>query len=167
MVLHSSQSARSFWFCIWFWIMVNRHSQSLTRVMAVLFNSQHVTAKSFILTPSLVNVNCYSTSSCVGAATLTARHRLRIAGMTRVEELQHRINRHVEQYFSIVRRRACCASFVNRSTSVNSTTKTKQLKLKTIKPTKNPQWKDAKMKNTMAQTMRSFFTCNNCMYEWK
>jgi len=63
-----------------------------------------------------------STSSCVGAATLTARHRLRIAGMTRVDELQHRMRRHVPQYFSIVRLRACCASFVNRSTSVNNTT---------------------------------------------
>jgi len=64
----------------------------------------------------------YSTSSFAGAATLTARHRLRIAGMTRVEELQHKMRRQVAQYFSIVRLSACCASLVKRSTSVNSTT---------------------------------------------
>jgi len=64
------------------------------------------------------------TSSLVGAATLTAKHRLRIAGITRVDELQQRIRRQVAQYFSMVRLNACWASFVNRSTSVSNTTAT-------------------------------------------
>jgi len=89
-----------------------------------------------------------STSSCVGAATLTARQRLRIAGMTRVDELQHKIRRQVAQYFSIVRLSACWASFVNRSTSVSNTTasphRTKILKarflLKIVQICKIEKW---------------------------
>lgn len=62
------------------------------------------------------------TSSVVGAATLTPKQRLRIAGMTLLVELQHKISRHVAVYFSIVRRKECWASFVSLSTSVNTTT---------------------------------------------
>lgn len=62
------------------------------------------------------------TSSLVGAATRTAKQRLRMAGITLVNDVLHRTKRHVEQYFSIVRRNACCASFVNRSTSISTTT---------------------------------------------
>ena len=47
------------------------------------------------------------TSSVVGAATLTPKHRLRIAGMTLLVELQHKISLHVAVYFSIVRRKEC------------------------------------------------------------
>ena len=43
----------------------------------------------------------------VGAATRMAKHRLRIAGITRDVELQQRISRHESIYFSIVRRRPC------------------------------------------------------------
>lgn len=62
------------------------------------------------------------TSSTLGRGTLTARHLLLIGPITFEVELQHRISRHVNIYLSIVRRRACCASLVSRSTSVNSTT---------------------------------------------
>jgi hypothetical protein len=62
------------------------------------------------------------TSSLVGAATRTARQRLRMAGITLVSDVLHNTSRQVAQYFSIVRRNACCASFVNRSTSINTTT---------------------------------------------
>ena len=62
------------------------------------------------------------TSSTVGAATLTPKQRLRIAGITLLVELQHKISRHVVVYFSIVLRKECWASFVSLSTSVNTTT---------------------------------------------
>ena len=45
------------------------------------------------------------TSSTVGAATLTPKQRLRIAGITLLVELQHKISRHVVVYFSIVLRK--------------------------------------------------------------
>ncbi len=51
------------------------------------------------------------------------RHRLRTAGITCEIELAHSINRHVETYFSIVLRNACCASRVSLSTSVSKMTK--------------------------------------------
>lgn len=62
------------------------------------------------------------TSSTEGAATRIPRHLLLIAGITLLVELQHRIRRHVAMYFSIVRRNACWASLVRRSTSVSTTT---------------------------------------------
>ena len=61
-----------------------------------------------------------------GAAILMPRHRERMAGMTLLVELQQRMRRHVDVYFSMVRRRACWASLVNRSTSVSTTTVTKE-----------------------------------------
>jgi len=57
------------------------------------------------------------TSCLVGAATLIGRQRLLMAGMTRLVDVQMRINLHEETYFSMVRLRACWASFVSLSTS--------------------------------------------------
>ncbi len=62
------------------------------------------------------------TSSTLGRGTLTARHLLLMGAITFEVELQHRISRQVDMYFSIVRRKACWASLVRRSTSVSSTT---------------------------------------------
>lgn len=62
------------------------------------------------------------TSSTLGRGTLTARHLLLMGAITFEVELQHRISRQVNMYFSIVRRKACWASLVRRSTSVSSTT---------------------------------------------
>lgn len=67
------------------------------------------------------------TSSIVGVGTLTPRHRLLIAGMTLLVELQHKMIRQEAMYFSIVLLRACCASFVRRSTSVRMTTGRKDI----------------------------------------
>ena len=50
------------------------------------------------------------------------KHRLLMAGITLLVELQQRISLHVAMYFSMVLRRACCAPFVSWSTSVNTTT---------------------------------------------
>ena len=61
-------------------------------------------------------------SSWEGAGTLTGKHRLRIAGITLLELLQHKMSRHVAMYFSMVRRSACWASLVNLSTSSSTTT---------------------------------------------
>ena len=62
------------------------------------------------------------TSSLVGAATRIPKHRLLMAGMTLLVELQQSTSLHVAMYFSIVLRRACCASLVSWSTSVRTTT---------------------------------------------
>lgn len=62
------------------------------------------------------------TSSMLGAGTRTARHLLRIGGITLDVELQHKINLQVDIYFSMVLRKACWASLVSLSTSVNKTT---------------------------------------------
>lgn len=62
------------------------------------------------------------TSSTEGAGTRIPKHRLFIAGITLLVELQHKMSRHVAMYFSIVRRSACWASFVSLSTSVSNTT---------------------------------------------
>lgn len=69
-------------------------------------------AFSFVHTWRIVMTSCW-----VGAATRMPRHRDRMAGMTWEMELAESIRRHVEMYFSIVRRSACWASFVRRSTS--------------------------------------------------
>ena len=61
-------------------------------------------------------------SSVLGRGTLMARQRLRIGPMTLEVEVEHRMRRQVLMYFSIVRRKACWASFVSLSTSVSSTT---------------------------------------------
>lgn len=63
-----------------------------------------------------------NTSSILGAATLIPKHLLRMAGMTLLVDTQHRISLQVDMYFSMVRRRACWASFVSLSTSVKRTT---------------------------------------------
>lgn len=62
------------------------------------------------------------TSSVLGRGTLTARQRLLIGPMTLEVEVEHRMSRQVLMYFSIVRRKACWASFVSLSTSVSNTT---------------------------------------------
>lgn len=43
----------------------------------------------------------------LGAGTRTARHRLRIGGITLEVELQHKISLQVDMYFSMVLRKAC------------------------------------------------------------
>lgn len=58
----------------------------------------------------------------LGAGTRTARHLLRMGGITLDVELQHRISLQVDMYFSMVLRKACWASFVSLSTSVSNTT---------------------------------------------
>ena len=50
------------------------------------------------------------------------KHRLRTGEITRLGLSQQRMRRQELTYFSIVRRRACWASFVNLSTSVRRTT---------------------------------------------
>lgn len=62
------------------------------------------------------------TSSVLGRGTLIARQRLRIGPITLEVEVEHKMRRQVPMYFSIVRRRACWASFVSLSTSVSNTT---------------------------------------------
>lgn len=47
------------------------------------------------------------TSSMLGAGTRTARHLLRIGGITLDVELQHKMSLQVDMYFSIVLRKAC------------------------------------------------------------
>ena len=73
---------------------------------------------SFLATP----VRMSAISLWVGAATRTARQRDRMAGITLLVEFVTRTTRQVAMYFSIVRRSACWASFVSRSTSVSTTT---------------------------------------------
>ena len=70
------------------------------------------------------------TSSMLGAGTRTARHLLRIGGITLDVELQHKINLQVDIYFSMVLRKACWASLVSLSTSVNNTTESRRNKTK-------------------------------------
>lgn len=65
------------------------------------------------------------TSSVLGRGTLIARQRLRIGPMTLEVEVEQRMRRQVPMYFSIVRRKACWASFVSLSTSVSNTTENK------------------------------------------
>ncbi len=92
---------------------------------------------------------CMPTSSLEGALILMLRHRDRTASITFEALLQHRTRRHAALYFSIVRRRECCASFDNLSTSfrtstgVNDKTKHKQhirCKLRTNPPFSNLVW---------------------------
>lgn len=66
------------------------------------------------------------TSSVLGRGTLIARQRLLIGPMTLEVEVEHKMRRQVLMYFSIVRRKACWASFVSLSTSVSNTTEKKQ-----------------------------------------
>mmetsp|Transcript_9354 Transcript_9354/g.28140 ORF Transcript_9354/g.28140 Transcript_9354/m.28140 type:complete len:246 (-) Transcript_9354:604-1341(-) len=61
-------------------------------------------------------------SADVGALTRTHRQRLRTGSMTREALLQHSTRRQAAEYFSIVRRRLCCASRLRRSTSLNTST---------------------------------------------
>lgn len=65
------------------------------------------------------------TSSVLGRGTLTARQRLLIGPMTLEVDVEQRMRRQVDMYFSMVRRKACWASFVSLSTSVSITTKEK------------------------------------------
>lgn len=62
------------------------------------------------------------TSSVLGRGTLIAKQRLLIGPITLEVELQQRMRRQVDIYFSMVRRKACWASFVSLSTSVSNTT---------------------------------------------
>lgn len=75
----------------------------------------------------LLNHLMIFTSSELGRGTLIARQRLRIGSMTLEVEVEHRIRRQVAMYFSIVRRKACWASFVSLSTSVSNTTENKKV----------------------------------------
>lgn len=67
------------------------------------------------------------TSSVLGRGTLTARQRLLIGSMTLEVDVEQRMMRQVDMYFSIVRRKACWASFVSLSTSVSNTTERRVL----------------------------------------
>lgn len=71
------------------------------------------------------------TSSVLGRGTLIARQRLRIGPMTLEVEVEQRMRRQVYMYFSIVRRKACWASFVSLSTSVSNTTENKSVTITT------------------------------------
>lgn len=71
------------------------------------------------------------TSSVLGRGTLMARQRLRIGPMTLEVEVEHKMRRQVPMYFSIVRRKACWASFVSLSTSVSNTTENKSVSITT------------------------------------
>ena len=62
------------------------------------------------------------TSSLLGAPTLTFRQRERTASMILELELQQSTRRHAALYFSIVRRKECCASLERRSTSFKTRT---------------------------------------------
>lgn len=77
-----------------------------------------------IIYPNWLLCTCktLTTSSTAGAGILTPRHRLRMAGMTLDVEFAQRISLQVAIYFSMVRRRPCCASLVSLSTSVRTTT---------------------------------------------
>mmetsp|Transcript_11332 Transcript_11332/g.42029 ORF Transcript_11332/g.42029 Transcript_11332/m.42029 type:complete len:258 (+) Transcript_11332:171-944(+) len=71
------------------------------------------------------SITSFSTASSEGAATLMGKHRLLTASSTFETELQIKIKRHACEYFSIVRRKPCCASFDSLSTS---------FKIKTLNP---------------------------------
>jgi len=59
-----------------------------------------------------------------GAATRTKRQRLRIGAMSRLVLFAQRMIRMLDMYFSIVRRRAACASRDSESASLIITTET-------------------------------------------
>lgn len=69
-------------------------------------------------------------SSVLGRGTLMARQRLRIGPMTLEVDVEHKMRRHVLMYFSIVRRKACWASFVSLSTSVSNTTERQKVRVR-------------------------------------
>lgn len=73
---------------------------------------------------TILTCNICTISSSDGDGTRIPRQRLRMAGITCEMELAHNISRQVAMYFSIVRRKACWASFVNLSTSVSNITVT-------------------------------------------
>ena len=62
------------------------------------------------------------TSSAFGAATRMRRHRERMGAMSLLVLFAHRMRRMFDMYFSIVRRRAACASRVSESASWITTT---------------------------------------------
>lgn len=57
------------------------------------------------------------TSAFDGTGTRMMKHRLLMGPMMRLDELQQRTKRRLALYFSIVRRRPCCASLLSRSAS--------------------------------------------------
>jgi hypothetical protein len=61
------------------------------------------------------------TSSTPGVATLIPKHQLRTGSMTLEGLLQHTINLHNEEYFSVVLRNAACTGLVHLSTSSKTT----------------------------------------------
>lgn len=121
-------------FLLFFWINL-----LLLKIWQFLFdnnslkwiNSFKFQIKNFFCESYSITSKCkYSfgiTSSILGAATLIPKHLLLMAGMTLLVDTQHRISLQVDMYFSIVRRRACWASFVSLSTSVKRTTEWRKL----------------------------------------
>jgi hypothetical protein len=73
-----------------------------------------------------MNALCLLTSSKFGAATRMSRHRLFIGAISRLVLLAQSIIRMFEVYFSIVRRKAACASRESESASLITTTKNGQ-----------------------------------------
>ena len=65
---------------------------------------------------------CGRTSSTLGAGTRMSRQRERMGAMSLLVLLAQRMRRMLDMYFSIVRRRAACASRVKESASCITTT---------------------------------------------
>lgn len=100
-------------------------SISIARLRFLPLVSANLTANSSgKVKPSRLQIECriLFMSEIDGAGTLIPKHRDLIAGRTRDVEFAQSISLHVATYFSIVRRRACCASLVSWSTLVSSTT---------------------------------------------
>lgn len=95
------------------------YAQDLMQCLALISVNSLLFCESLVSGPMQEEHN---TSSMLGSGTLTARHLLLMGEITFEVELQQRIRRQVPMYFSMVRRKACCASLVRRSTSVSSTT---------------------------------------------
>src|SRR5271155_5744712 len=77
-------------------------------------------------------------SVCVGAATRTRRHLERMGARILVDEFATRMRRRLGEYFSIVRRRADCASLVKLSASFITTTVEVSPQLKTKERKRGP-----------------------------
>lgn len=80
-----------------------------------LHSANLVASSSGKVKPSRLQIECKISfiSDIDGAGTLIPKHRDLIAGRTRDVEFAQSISLHVVTYFSIVLRRACCASFVS------------------------------------------------------
>lgn len=134
MITHFEQSDSKLyiiWTCL-SWILPDKttHSDSITtmdttagvQAKKLLVRSTRQHASKIHGTEQPCRACSFFTSSMLGAGTRTPRQRLRTAGITLLGELQQRISRQDATYFSMVRRKACCASLVSRSTSDRITT---------------------------------------------